>query len=67
MLKRRTCRSAVITFIDFKKAFDSVHRGKMINMLRAYGIPEKIIQAVAAGYKKTRAKVLSFDGQTRVL
>ena len=57
----------MITFIDFKKAFDSVHRGKMINMLRAYGIPEKIIQAVAAGYKKTRAKVLSFDGQTRVL
>ena len=24
---------AVLTFIDFKKAFDSVHRGKMLKIL----------------------------------
>ena len=54
----------MITFIDFKKAFDTVHRGKMIKILRAYGVPEKVIQAVAAGYAKTRAKVLSPDGET---
>ena len=29
--------TAVMTFIDFKKAFDMVHRGKMIKILRAYG------------------------------
>ena len=48
--------SAVITFTDFKKAFDSVHRGK-------------IVQAVAVRYtwyKKALAtfKVLSPDGET---
>ena len=32
--------SAIITFIDFKKAFDSIHRGKLLEILRAYGIPE---------------------------
>lgn len=29
----------VITVIDFKKAFDSIHRGKMIHILKAYDIP----------------------------
>ena len=29
---------AVLKFIDFKKAFDSVHRGKMLKILKAYGI-----------------------------
>ena len=29
--------SAVITFIDFKKASDTIHRGKMIRILKAYG------------------------------
>lgn len=30
---------AVISFIDFKEAFDSIHRGKMFRILQAYGIP----------------------------
>ena len=39
----------------------------MINILRAYGIPEKINQVVAAGYKKTRAKVLFPDIETEYI
>ena len=31
---------AIITFIDFRKAFDTIHRGKMLKILAAYGIPE---------------------------
>ena len=34
---------AVITYIDFRKAFDSIHRGKMIEVLRAYDIPEELV------------------------
>src|SRR6056300_1363575 len=33
---------AVLTFIDFKKAFDSIHRGKMLGILKAYGIPPNL-------------------------
>ena len=32
--------SCVLTFIDFKKAFDTIHRGKLMEILRAYGVPE---------------------------
>ena len=37
---------AVMTFIDFKKAFDSIHRGKMMRILKAYGIPPNLLQAI---------------------
>ena len=55
---------AIITFIDFRKAFDTIHRGKMLRILSAYGIPETIVSAIADTYKDTKAKVLSPDGET---
>lgn len=61
--KNLTC---IITFIDFKKAFDSVHRGKMLKILRAYGIPEIIVEAISIMYDNTQAIVLSPDGKTEM-
>ena len=55
---------AVITFVDFSKAFDSIHRGKLMEIMEAYGIPPKIIKAVNILYKDTEAQVLSPDGDT---
>ena len=55
---------AVITFIDFRKAFDSIHRSKMMRILEAYGIPSPIVSAIGAMYANTTAKVLSPDGET---
>ena len=46
---------AVMTFIDFKKAFDMVHRGMMLKILKAYGIPDSLVAAIAGVYKNTRA------------
>ena len=55
---------AVITFVDFSKAFDSIHRGKLMEILRAYGIPNKIVDAISILYKDTMAQVLTPDGDT---
>ena len=55
---------AGMTFIDFKKAFDSIHRGKLMNILRAYGIPERTVQSISDVYDNTSAKVLTPDGET---
>ena len=54
----------IITFIDFKKAFDSVHRGKMLKILKAYGIPDGIVKAIDIMYSNTQAVVISPDGET---
>ena len=45
----------IITFKDFKKAFDSVHRRKILNILKAYGIPDTIVQAINVMYRNTQA------------
>ena len=55
---------AVLTFVDFRKAFDSIHRGRMLQILRAYDVPEKLVQAIGLMYDGTRARVLTPDGST---
>ena len=55
---------SVIVFVDFSKAFDSVHRGMMLKILKAYGIPPQIVQAIAKLYDWTPARVVSPDGET---
>ena len=37
---------ATMVFVDFSKAFDSIHRGKMEEILLAYGIPPEIVNAI---------------------
>ena len=36
----------VINFIDFVKAFDSLHRPSLWDIMKAYGMPIKIIRIV---------------------
>ena len=56
--------TATLLFVDFSKAFDSVHRGKMEKILLAYGIPQETVSAIMMLYKKTKALVRSPDGDT---
>ena len=37
---------ATLFFVDFSRAFDSVHREKMEKILLAYGIPKEIVTAI---------------------
>ena len=55
---------ASILFVDFSKAFDSIHGGKMEQMLLAYGLPKETVAAIMMQYKNTKVKVLSPDGDT---
>ena len=55
---------ATLIFVDFTKAFDSIHRGKMEQILLAYGIPEETVAAITILYRNTKVKVRSPDGDT---
>lgn len=52
-------------FIDFKKAFDSIHRGKMLRILKSYGIPGLIVAAIRLLYTETKTKALPPDEETQ--
>ena len=57
-------KKAIILYVDFKKAFDSIHRPTMMKILKAYNIPPKLLSAIERMYENTRAKVISPDGET---
>ncbi|CAF4122059.1 unnamed protein product, partial [Rotaria magnacalcarata] len=47
-----------ITFVDFMKAFDSINRQIMFDILRHYGVPLKIVKAIEAIYHHSKSVVL---------
>ena len=55
---------ATLIFVDFTKAFDSIHRGKMEQIRLAYGIPKETVAAITIFYRNTKVKVWSPDGDT---
>ena len=66
--------SLVVTFIDFKKAFDSINRKVMFAVLRHYGIPEAVVNAISVLHKNSKSVVMvdrglsdPFDVTTGVL
>ena len=58
---------ATLLFVDFTKAFDSIHRGKMEQVLLAYGLPKETVAAITILYRNTKVKVRSPDGDTEYL
>ena len=55
---------ATLLFVDFSKAFDSIHRVKMEQILRANGLPKETVAAIMMLYKNTKVKVRSLDEDT---
>ena len=53
-----------MVFIDFRKAFDSIHRGKMMEILPADGIPQKILNDINLMYCDSKTRVITPDGET---
>ena len=51
-------------FIDFEKAFDSVHRDTLWKIMRHYGIPEKYIRLVKCMYDNSECAVINGSGIT---
>ena len=43
-------RQLYVNFIDYEKAFDSIHRDSLWQILRAYGIPQRIVNIIKCFY-----------------
>ena len=59
-------KKAIILYVDFRRAFDSIHRGMMMTLMKAYDIPTRLLAAIDTLYKNTRARVLTPDGETNL-
>ena len=47
-----------VTFVDFKKAFDSINKTTMFSVLRHYGIPETTVNAIQVLYNSSSAVIV---------
>ena len=56
--------SAILSFVDLKKAFASINRDKIFNVLLAYGIPSQIVKGMKELYLNTMAQVVTKDDNT---
>jgi len=52
----------LVNFIDFQKAFDCVHRHSVWNIMKCYGITNKIVDIIQNFYNNSRCAVRS-NGQ----
>ena len=55
---------AIILFVDFFEVFDSIHRGKMEQILLTYSLPKETVAAKMMLHKNMKVKVRSLDGDT---
>ena len=54
----------MLCFMDFRKAFDSISRQAIFDILPLYGIPKPIVEAIKSLYINTEATVITPDGET---
>ena len=53
-----------LCFVDFEKAFDSVHRETLWKIMGSYGIPEKLIIMTKSMYEDSECAVVDGSGIT---
>ena len=58
---------AMLLFVDFSKAFDSIPSGKIMQMLLAYGLPKETVITIMMFNKNAKAIVCSIDDDTDFL
>lgn len=57
--------SAVVIFVDFRRAFDSIDRHSLREILNTYRIHPRLVNGILALYQDTSAAVLTSDGLTQ--
>ena len=54
---RLTAKGLIIVSVDFKKAFDSVRRGEIVEVLKEYRVDPQIIDFVVRIYEKDQTRI----------
>ena len=54
-----------INFVDFRKAFDSIHRETIWKLLRHYGVPEKLTTLIRKSYEEMSCQMVHQGKLTR--
>ena len=50
--------SLYVVFVDFEKAYGSLHRPSLLRILRYHGIPQQLVNIIQALYKNFECRVI---------
>jgi hypothetical protein len=56
-------RTKFIIFVDYEKAYDSLNRGKLWQILRDEGLPTQLLKATTSLYQNSKISIKYNDGQ----
>ena len=65
MIEGITSHNMKAIFFDFRKAFYSINRSRLFNIISAYRTPRAIIDMISVLHADTCAKVITPDGETK--
>ena len=54
----------MLVFVNFCKAFDSINHATTFEILRSYGMPPKMLDAIKLIYNNLRARIKTTEGNT---
>ena len=60
----RKHKELTLCFVDFPKAFNSIHSQAICDTLPLYGIPEHILEVLKPLHINTESTVITADGET---
>ena len=60
-------RTSNWVFIDFKQAYDSVHRPAIVTIMEEFGVPSKLIRLTKLCISNTRSKVRVGNKETNII
>ena len=56
-IERERERELVTVLLDWEKAFDKIHQGRLLDALRRMGIPGKMVRVIEAIYRNPKFAV----------
>lgn len=61
------CKEIHVLFIDFKKAYNSLHRTSMINSLKEFNLPHKLISLIEMSSTETFVMIKVGAAETELI
>ena len=58
--------SLYVVFMNFEKAFDSLHRPSLWKILQHYGIPQKLVNIIQAFYENIECRIIHNNQMTEL-
>ena len=59
-------RQAIIFYVDFKKVFWFINRGKTLKIMKSFNVHVNFLNTIILPYENTKSRIITQDGKTEL-